>query len=300
MRLIYTILFGTLLLLACDLSGQVVVHRLSDLQPELYSITGDAYLEEFANGDLQLRLSQDFDTPPGPDVRILLGEGLTLNGAVEIVNLSDIGHFSGELIVDVPSSVSIDDFDFILFFCVAFNQFWASGEFGPEIVSGPSCEESSVDNANGSNIIDICPSDGSDDVVEFENSLGIDAGDEYAYLITDNNQILQEVILEDEFDFEGSTSETQRVYGLHYDGNLDINIGSPRTQTTASGCFEHSDNSDFIIVNKNACFVCQSSFVDNANGLNTVNICPSDNIDCLLYTSPSPRDGLLSRMPSSA
>ena len=25
-----------------------------------------------------------------------------------------------------------------------------------------------------------------------------------------------------------------------------------------------------------------------------------DPIDCLLYTSPSPRDGLLSRMPSSA
>ena len=25
-----------------------------------------------------------------------------------------------------------------------------------------------------------------------------------------------------------------------------------------------------------------------------------DNITCLLYTSPSPRDGLLSRMPSSA
>ena len=27
---------------------------------------------------------------------------------------------------------------------------------------------------------------------------------------------------------------------------------------------------------------------------------PIMNIDCLLYTSPSPRDGLLSRMPSSA
>ena len=26
----------------------------------------------------------------------------------------------------------------------------------------------------------------------------------------------------------------------------------------------------------------------------------SENITCLLYTSPSPRDGLLSRMPSSA
>ena len=27
---------------------------------------------------------------------------------------------------------------------------------------------------------------------------------------------------------------------------------------------------------------------------------PQENIGCLLYTSPSPRDGLLSRMPSSA
>ena len=28
--------------------------------------------------------------------------------------------------------------------------------------------------------------------------------------------------------------------------------------------------------------------------------CPHRRADCLLYTSPSPRDGLLSRMPSSA
>ena len=27
---------------------------------------------------------------------------------------------------------------------------------------------------------------------------------------------------------------------------------------------------------------------------------PAESMDCLLYTSPSPRDGLLSRMPSSA
>ena len=29
-------------------------------------------------------------------------------------------------------------------------------------------------------------------------------------------------------------------------------------------------------------------------------VCPAQAITCLLYTSPSPRDGLLSRMPSSA
>ena len=31
-----------------------------------------------------------------------------------------------------------------------------------------------------------------------------------------------------------------------------------------------------------------------------VKILPNQVKDCLLYTSPSPRDGLLSRMPSSA
>ena len=41
---------------------------------------------------------------------------------------------------------------------------------------------------------------------------------------------------------------------------------------------------------------------DNSdNGDNSYNGDNSDNSDnCLLYTSPSPRDGLLSRMPSSA
>ena len=32
----------------------------------------------------------------------------------------------------------------------------------------------------------------------------------------------------------------------------------------------------------------------------TISAAPSNNYTCLLYTSPSPRDGLLSRMPSSA
>ena len=37
------------------------------------------------------------------------------------------------------------------------------------------------------------------------------------------------------------------------------------------------------------------------NGLGELTIQPWDKyVDCLLYTSPSPRDGLLSRMPSSA
>ena len=150
------------------------------------------------------------------------------------------------------------------------------------------------------------------------------------YLLTDENEILQEVISSNQYNFEGTSLTTQRVYGMHLDGELNPAIGLNRIATTASGCFEHSDGNQFIAVSKNACFDCNQSTVSNANGSNNLDICPSDNNqdiisfqnslgldagnnyvylltdeneilqDCLLYTSPSPRDATLSRMPSSA
>ncbi len=261
----------------------IVLERVAELVPQGYTIEGNAFLEEFSDGSLQLRLSDDFSTPAGPDVRILLGNSLSLNGAEEIVNLSDIGHFSGELIVDVPAGIGIDDFDFILFYCVLFQQFWASGEYGDAMVpggggGGPTCDESTVSNVNGPNTIDICPTDNISNIISFENSFDISAGDNYAYLITDQNEILLDLILEDSYDFEGSSLSTQRVYGLHYSGTLNIAIGSNRFVTTASGCFEHSStsNNSFITITKNACFNCEFTAVENANGSNVIDICPTD------------------------
>ena len=40
--------------------------------------------------------------------------------------------------------------------------------------------------------------------------------------------------------------------------------------------------------------------VQNHGGYDYEVVCVNDYSNCLLYTSPSPRDGLLSRMPSSA
>ena len=276
-------------LLSINVFAQSVdLQREAELMDELYSINGDAFLEELSNGDLQLRLSSNFSTPPGPDVRIILNSSVSGTGGEEVVNLSTIGHFNGALTVPVSSSVDIEDYDFIVFYCVAFSQLWASGEFGDVVnLGGPTCEESEVENANGSDNIDICPSDGNSDVIEFENSLSIPAGMEYVYLITDDNEILEEVVIDDEFDFEGSSTETQRVYGLHYAGNLNAMIGSDRMQTTASECFEHSNNNDFITVTKTACFECEESDVENDNGPNLVDICPDDNMSDFIDFSNS-------------
>ena len=42
------------------------------------------------------------------------------------------------------------------------------------------------------------------------------------------------------------------------------------------------------------------TFAPSAGRYEVVTKSPLNNVICLLYTSPSPRDGLLSRMPSSA
>ena len=276
-----------LLLLFCLISfgafSQVTLERVAPLMPELYAITGDAVLEELANGDLQLRLTPDFDTPAGPDVRILLNNSNSINGALEVINLSDIGHFEGELIVPVPGNPNINDYNNIVFFCVQFNQFWASGIFGPATPpggGGPVCSTSSVSNSNGPNTIDICPSDNSNDIVTFSNSLNVPAGMEYVYLITDENEILQDVAFTNQYNFEGTTDATQRVYGMHFNGTLNTMVGSHRLATNATGCFEHSSNgaNDFITITKNACvvFVCEASTINNVGGPSVLDICPSD------------------------
>jgi len=94
MKFFYPLLLAVMVSL--PLSAQILT-RTTDLRPENYSIAGDAILEAYDDGSLKLRLSDDFTTPRGPDVRIYLGTGSTLDGGVEIVNLSTINHFSNPI-----------------------------------------------------------------------------------------------------------------------------------------------------------------------------------------------------------
>ena len=264
-------------------SQDVTMRRTSDLMPQLYVISGDAFLEELSNGELTLRLSEDFSTPRGPDVRILLGNSLSNTGTVEIVNLSTISHFRGARTFSVPAGININDFDNILFYCVRFRQFWASGSFGdvvdPNGGGSFECDESEVTLSNGGSEVSICPSDNQSDELQFANSLSAQTSN-YAYLITDENDILSAVIDENAFDFEGSTNETQRVHGIHFDGDLDAVIGSPRLETSASGCFTHSSDNGFVTIRKTTnCgsnFECQDNLTATTNWQTSVEVCPND------------------------
>ncbi len=279
LRKILNVIFG-ILLSSAIYSQAVVLERVAELMNEMYVIEGTAYLEELDNGVLQLRLSDDFSTPAGPDVRIYLNNSISATGAIEVVNLSDINHFNGALTVEVPAGVGIDDYQYIVFFCFQFQQLWASGEWSDSAPPGGGfeCEESDVTLSNGTATIDICPTDGNTDVLTFINTLDLPPTTNYAYLLTDENEILQQVITGDNFNFEGTTLEEQRVYGIHYDGTLQPAIGSTRYATSATGCFTHSSNLEYIEITKNACpgFDCFLSNTFTTNGSSLIDICPSD------------------------
>ena len=62
-----------------------------------------------------------------------------------------------------------------------------------------------------------------------------------------------------------------------------------------SGKTPHTDYIFKVLANKKVAIISRG-YKRKSNNLYNVEI----DSDCLLYTSPSPRDGLLSRMPSSA
>ena len=82
----------------------------------------------------------------------------------------------------------------------------------------------------------------------------------------------------------GTSTDTSNGEG---DGADENNI--PADTISNSGDSEGAVDENIVVIDPNR--TQRLTFNDNQQELNA---------DCLLYTSPSPRDGLLSRMPSSA
>ena len=80
--------------------------------------------------------------------------------------------------------------------------------------------------------LEVCPNDGVDDIVPLANNLFIPPGQNYAYLITDENEIVQEAVLDSLYNFENSGEETQRIYGINYDGTLAVSYTHLTLPTT--------------------------------------------------------------------
>ena len=132
--------FLTFLVLLPMITGSIIAQtvvssRIANLEPGGYSISGNAILEELSSGKIQLRLDDEFVTPSGPDVQIFLSDApQSTSNAVQIADIGTdpggINHFSGGITFDIPEGVTIDQYDYVVFYCVAFGLHWAHGNFG--------------------------------------------------------------------------------------------------------------------------------------------------------------------------
>ena len=98
-------------------------------------------------------------------------------------------------------------------------------------------------------------------------------------------------------------------YDLDLDGNIDVfdnstkginNLSIPITEFESLGEDFFLTSIGAIATNSGGIATQIVHVSNNCESLSGVNLARLNYISCLLYTSPSPRDGLLSRMPSSA
>ncbi len=126
------------------------------------------------------------------------------------------------------------------------------------------CQQTSV-SANGQTSITVCEGDGVADRITLSNSLNIPTGENYAYIITDGNNLIQEVIFENTYEFEGTGLGVNRVFGVSFEANLNAPIGNSFTSITADGCAIVSTN--FLVVTKETCTATISGRITSQAGL---------------------------------
>lgn len=94
-----------------------------------YSASGEARLERQTDGSLKLFFGSDFSASAGPSIYILLANHTSGNysvtaGSPEVnstsaqISSTRVTNFSGAMEFDVPADVDIDDFDFVVLYCV--------------------------------------------------------------------------------------------------------------------------------------------------------------------------------------
>ena len=125
-----------------------------------------------------------------------------------------------------------------------------------------------------------CPGDGMPDIVRFD-STGTSSGP-YAYVITDENNIILALPAGDSNDFDGAPAGTCRVWGLAYTGTVTAMVGDDAAAVALSDdCFDLSDN--FITVIRQAP---DGGTVALSDGSNLAFTCPGDgNPDILMFDS---------------
>ena len=283
----YIFIFAFLVFIQSLFAQQVTSYREATLQKTGYTITGKAFLELYDNGKLKLRLDEEFNTERGPDVQIFLSNSTSITDGIMIANLGysgGIDHFDGAITFDI-TEIDISTYSKIIFHCVAFNAPWAIGEFNSTITPYI-CQETITATTGWVSEKNICQSDDLADQIPLKNNKSIPAGDHYAYVITDESNLIRYLHFEDLLDFEKKGNETDLVYGVSFDGQLNYTTGASFNTITASGCHILSGTDIFLTVNKDNCSTITKLPSDaSTNNNNRLSIYPNPTYNRIIIRS---------------
>ncbi len=137
-----------------------------------------------------------------------------------------------------------------------------------------------VSTEDGLTEITLCPGDGNPDVVTF--AVSGNEGDQFTFLITDENNEILVIPAGNAFDFEIAGLGVCRLWGLSYQGELTAMAGQDAaTAALATGCFGLSDN--FVTVTRQQP---TGGTIALDNGLTEATLCPGDGIaDIVTFVS---------------
>ena len=140
---------------------------------------------------------------------------------------------------------------------------------------------------SGETTVYVCNGDGNPDVIAFDSTGTTSAS--YAYVITDESNVILSIADADSFDFDEASNGSCRVWGLAFSGDIIANIGDHAAEVDLSSeCFDLSDN--FITVVRE---VPEAGEVFTVDEQLIVFTCPGDGMDDIIVmdsvgTSSSP------------
>jgi len=99
---------------------QIVVAdgRVGSFVDKAHHTAGTATLLSDAGGTLTLELGGDFTTVAGPDLNVYLSKASGVDG--DSLDLGDLKANNGAQTYSVPSGVALDDYDYVVIWCVTF------------------------------------------------------------------------------------------------------------------------------------------------------------------------------------
>ena len=118
-------------------------------------VKGQVTLEEQADGSIQLILSSDFFSDPGPDLDLYLGNSMRVNSSS--LRLEPLKSESGSQTYLLPSGLTINQYNYVTVHCTQYNHYYGTAQLGS--ISG-TCQTLGTNTLEGSSGLEINSANG--------------------------------------------------------------------------------------------------------------------------------------------